>query len=192
MTHPVLSRFASASASGKMIDESAFTAPAIQGPADDYDFLTILNTAAEYRTESGVSHYHSFSLFGDGHNSAAHIGTSCLHLAYPEDIASAVSAMATDADLFHYNVPIMANRKKANLLAFPSTDHFNHSDTTRAASLLAQMIGVKGVLPNSYLSTYFWTFQKDAIVTQSGSVLMNREIIEDNHGLFVQMKDYLL
>lgn len=192
MTHPVLSRFASASASSKMIDESAFTAPAVPSPADDYDFLTILNTAAEFRTESGVSHYHSFSLFGDGHNSAAHAGSSCVHLAYPQHIAVAVSEMAADADLFHYIIPIEFKRQNATLLAFPSTDHFNHSSTTRAASILAHLIGVKGVLPNSYLSTFFWTFQKDAVVTQAGSTLMNNEIIEDNHGLFVQMKDYLL
>jgi|EndMetStandDraft_9_1072997.scaffolds.fasta_scaffold242091_1 hypothetical protein len=192
MTHPVLSRFASASASSKMIDESAFTAPAAQGPDADYDFLTILNTAAEYRTESGISHFHSLSNWGDGHNSAAHAGSSCVHLAYPQNIAKAVSEMAAGADLFHYIVPIEFKRQNATLLAFPSTDHFNHSDTTRAASILAHLIGVKGVIPNSYLSTFFWTFQKHAIVTQAGSTLMNNEIIEDNHGQFVQIKDYLL
>ena len=190
MTSPSISRFTSATAASTPV-EDPFSAPVVLDDAEGYDFLTILKTLAEHRTESGSDHYHSFSLWGDGHASWEHEGTTCLHLAYTEETAPEVSAMLIDAGLFHYRIPIKDGRKKAVLFAFPGKDHFSHTDTTRAASILASFIGIKGVVKNSYFSTYFFRIQKGAVIEQHGDAIMNSDIIDDNGGLKVFIKEYL-
>lgn len=188
--NPSISRFVSAKADSKSIEEP-FTAPVIAAD-DGYPFITLVETLADYRTESGESYYHTFSLYDDAHASWGHLGTTCLSLGYGLDHAAQVAEVLDDADILHYRIPIVARRAKATLFSFPSDDHFSHTDTTRAASILAHGIGVKGVLKNTYFSTYFFRFQEGAKVTQHGKDIINRDIIDDNHGLFVRMSDWLV
>lgn len=187
--NPSISRFTTAKADSKPIEEP-FTAPVIKGDAD-YDFLTILQALADNRTDSGISHYHSFSLWGEGHASYEHGGTTCLHIGYTPETADDVSAVLDDANLFYYRIPIVDKRSDAVLFVFPSSDRFDHVETTRATAVLAHGIGVKGVIKSTYYSTYFFRFQDGAKVTQGGSDILSNDVIHDNHGLFVRMADWM-
>lgn len=187
--NPSISRYVSAKANSQPI-ETPFTAPVIKGDAD-YDFLTIIQTFADHRTDSGESHYHSLSRWDDAHASWGHLGTTCVCLGYTGETADDVGAVLTDAGLLHYRIPIVEKRKDAVLFALPTRNHFSHTDTTRAASIIAHGIGIKGVLKNTYFSTYFFRFQKSAKVTQGGTDMIDNTIIEDNGGLFVRMSDWM-
>lgn len=184
-----ISRFETASRTSIPI-EDPFTAPIVLGDAA-FDFYTILKTLAEHRTESGRDHYHSFCKWADGHDVEAHESTTCLTLEYTEDTADEVRAGLIASRILHYEFPTKAGRKKAVMFAFPLEDHLGFSDTTRAASLLAEGIAVKGVVKNSYFYTYFFRFQKGAEVIQRGEDVLNRELIDNNSGMYVQMSKWL-
>ena len=189
MSDPSISRFVKASLDSKPVEEP-FTAPVRIGNAH-YDFKTVLQTLADYRTESGINYYHSLSLWGEGHSSWEHEGSTCLHFGLDEEPAAEAAAILDDVGLLHYRIPITNKRKAITLFVFPSEDHFDHRETMRAASLLIEMLGVKGIVMNTYLSTFFWCFQKGAQVTQHGELILNRSIIDDYHGLYVEMKKWL-
>lgn len=186
MKNPVASRFLTARTSSK--PEEKFSAPVHQGDAE-YDFRLLLQTMAE----AGDRYYTSLSDWDAGHSSWAHAGTTCITLAYKSDVALEVRELLEDADLLHYEFQIKQGLGTAVMFAFPTTDHFNHTDTTRAASLLAHNIGIKGVIENSYLSTFFFRFAKLEApeVRQAGTTQLNETIIEDNNGVFVRMKEWL-
>jgi hypothetical protein len=157
----------------------------------EYDFQLLTQTLAERRTESKVSDYQSFHIFDDEHSAAGHAGATLLQLGYTREAAESVREILVAGEIAHLEIEIAAKRKDANLFAFPLVDLLNHSEVTRAASLLADCLDIKGVLPNSYLSTYFFRFAIGAKVTKRNGNYLGRDFIEEHNGVFVQIAKYL-
>lgn len=189
MQHPTISRFAEASANSTSIEEP-FTAP-VEQIGDEFNFLTVLQALAGLRTLSGADYFHTFSIWNGGHGSWAHDGSTCITLEYREKAAAAVRAVLIDADILHYEFKTKASRSNAVMFAFPIADHLDSDDTMRAASLIADAIAVKGVMKSSYQHTYFFRFRDGAEVVQRGSEMLARDIVDDNRGKFVRIKDWV-
>ena len=188
MNNPTISRFATATKHSE--PDIAFTAP-VEAATGEHNFKQVLEALADYRTESGVDHYFSFSRWDEGHSSWSHNGTTCITLEFEDQAARLVREILIGADILHYEFPTKAKRKNAIMFALPSEDHFDHEETTRAASLIMNEIAVKGLLPCSYLSTYFFRFRKGAKIEQRGSIMLHRGFVDDSAGVFVTLKEWL-
>lgn len=157
----------------------------------DYDFDTILKAKADHCTISGVNAYNSFSIWDGQHAAFAHIGATMSHLEYAVEPAKKVRDTLIAAEIAHYEIETIASRKDAIMFAFPLVELLDHKEVMRLASLIADCLGVKGVIKNSYLSTYFFRFRKAAQVLKRNGTYMGRDFIEDQNGVFVKMADYL-
>lgn len=143
----------------------------------DYNFADVLLANAEWIRDSGETHYFSLSRWKDEHNQWGHEGTTCVTLAYYPEAADHFRAVAIEADLAHYEFPIRAGHRKARMFAIPTEDNFTHTETFRAASLIADVAQVQGLVKNSYQSTYFFRFDGTAEVVQRGSTLLSDAIL---------------
>ena len=188
MNNPSISRFLTATTNSK--PELAFTAP-VEPQDGEHSFKQILEALAEHDSETGQFHYFSLSRWDEGHSSWSHDGTTCITLEFNEEAANIVRETLMLSDIMHYEFPTKAGRKKAVMFALPSEDHFDHEETTRAASLIMNAIKVKGLLQNSYLSTYFFRFRKDAKIEQRGTVMLNRDFVDDSRGVFVTLREWV-
>jgi hypothetical protein len=150
----------------------------------DYDFKSVLEALVEHETTSGLSHFYSVARWTNEHSQWGHDGATCLTLAYDTDAAPDVRAQLIGGDIAHYEFPIKAGRSKAVMFAVPLSDTLAHTQVFRASSLLAENIAVKGLIPSSYQSTYFFRFAPKAAITQRGTTILSRKIIE--------LKDYVV
>ncbi|QDC38707.1 hypothetical protein [Sphingobium fuliginis] len=188
MALPHVSRFQSASQYAE--PDYTFCAPVITLEGQ-HNFRDILQTFADDRTQSGISHYFSLSIWDGGHSLAGHQATTCATLAYTDATASLARDVLTIGEVAFYAFPIKDGRRDATMFALPLANHLEFKDAIRSANILAEIINVKGVVANSYLPTYFFHFAKGAqIEFQPGSQL-GMNLIEEFNGAFLNMKRWL-
>lgn len=186
MTNLTISRFQSTTAGSRPDEAHTKQWDAIEG---DYNFKDLIQAHSDHVRNSGETHYFSFSRWADEHSQWGHEGTTCITLAYDPEAAELVRRVLIESTIAHYEFPIKAGRSKAVMFALPTKDPFDHTQTFRVASLLADMIGVVGLVENSYQSTYFFRFQPGAQVEQRGEQMLNEDVLAEN--AFVQIKKWV-
>lgn len=160
MDNLTICRFITATADAT--PEDVCSAPLHNDDPTKYDFLTLLTTFAEHQEAGGFNDYFSLSKWSGGHSEYHHEGTTCLTLEYKEDKATEVRAALKDLEYAFYEIPTKAGRSKSVLFAIPLEKHLDHTDTTRAASIVAESVGATGLVKNSFLYTYFFRFRSGA------------------------------
>lgn len=159
---------------------------------DGYDMLTVLNTYAEHQTESGCKDYFSFSRWIGGHDEGSHDGTTALTLEYKADREEAVRAKLLEYGFCFYEVQTRSGRTDCALFAVPIDDDVDHTDTTRAASILADAIGIDGLTANSFLYTWFFRFKHGYAVQFTDGTPFERKLIRQANdvGFYTEIKRF--
>jgi hypothetical protein len=185
----VISRFTSAVANAEPVE--ALTAPLREPDPHLYSFETILDTYADHQRGQKVRDFFSFSIWDGSHDLDGHRATTLITLEYDLDAVEDVRAALAEMEFAHFEIATKAGRKNVVLFAFPLLDHLSFRDTTRAASLIAAMVGVKGVVDHSWLYTYFFKFRDEGPVQYRDGRFVGQDFLESAEGVFVQMKDYV-
>ena len=189
MTTLTISRFLTATSTAK--PDSQFTAPIHDDGTVGYDARDLIATYAEQQFEGGFSNYFSFSRWDGSHDMEGHQGTTALTLEYDLAHVDRVRDALATLPLAYYEIPTIAGRSKAVLFAFPVEEALDWTDTTRAASLIAQTIEQGGLFPNSFLYTYFFRFRDGGPITFRDGVLMSRAFIDEAHGIITRIKAFV-
>ncbi|NML04250.1 hypothetical protein [Sphingomonas sp. G-3-2-10] len=185
----VISRFTSADKAATPAEE--FGAHLQPTAEIEYAFETILDACAEAQAGQTKKDYFSFSVWDGGHDLEGHRSTTLITLEYHVDAVDDVREALAEMEFAHFEFATKADRKNVVMFAFPLLDHLDYKDTTRAASLIAAMVGVKGVVQHSWLYTYFFKFRGTDPVQYRDGNFVGRDFIEAAEGVFVQMKDYV-
>lgn len=185
----VISRFTSAAKAASPAEE--FGAHLQPTPEIEYAFETILDACVEAQTTQSKKDYFSFSVWDGGHDLEAHRATTLITLEYHEDAVDDVRAALAEMEFAHFEFATRSDRKDVVMFAFPLLDHLDYRDTTRAASLIAAMVGVKGVVEHSWLYTYFFKFRGSDPVQYRDGKFVGRDFMEGAEGIFVQVQDYV-
>ncbi len=74
------------------------------------------------------------------------------------------------------------------MFALPLEEALTGNDLIRAATIMANMIGVRGLMPGSYMHTYFFRFRVGALVEFMPGETFGKNLIEEFGGkpLFVR------
>lgn len=171
----VISRFLTATSYAT--PEDVLSAPISNDDPAGYDFFTVLETYQQHQTEGGFKDLFSFSRWVGGHDEDHHEGTSLITLEYREDAAQKVRDMLPELGLACYEIDTQNGRSKTVLFAFPVAEPLDHTETTRAASLIAEMLEATGLKRHSFLYTYFWRFRHNGSITFHEGVPFSRKII---------------
>jgi hypothetical protein len=187
----VISRFLTATSYAT--PEDTFTAPLENSDPEGYDFSTLLNTFGEQQTQGGFRDYFSFSEWLGGHDEDHHEGTSCVTLEYGEASAQKVRDMLPELGFACYEIETRNGSSDTVLFAFPVAERLDHQDTTRAASLIAEMLEAPGLKKHSFLYTYFWRFRHGGSITYHQGKPFSRNVITaaNDAGIYVQIKRWM-
>jgi hypothetical protein len=175
-----VARFLTATAAAK--PEDTITAPLFyDDPTETFlDALKLYQALQGDETDSNSrKDYFSLSRWNGGHTEYHHEGTSCLTLEYDTVHAPVVKAALEELEMSHYVIPTKSGRKKTFLFAIPCVDGLDVTDTTRAASLIAELIQQSGLVHNSWLYTYFFRFRTDQEITFTPGKLMTSQFVRD-------------
>lgn len=190
MTDPVISRFLTATSYAT--PEDTFTAPVTKSDPTGYDFLTLLKTYSEHQTKGGYKDYFSFSKWDGGHDEYHHDGTTLLTLEYKATSAAKVRAALPSLGFAAYEIDTRSGRSDTVLFAFPVSEDLDHTDTTRAASLIAEALECTGLVNHSFLYTYFFRFRHGGNVSFHEGATVNRKWIAaaNDAGVYVEIKKW--
>lgn len=188
MALPIISRYQSASEYAA--PDYSFEAPheALEG---QHSFLDLLQTFANDRTESGVNHYFSFARWDDGHSKSHHIGSTLVPLVYNEVSAPEAKAVLIEGGVAFYAIPVTDKRRDAVMFALPTNDHLSFDDHIRLTNILAELIGVKGIVPYTYLPTYFFHFREGAQIEFHSGAQLGQNLVEEYQGVILKMKGWV-
>ena len=185
-----IERFLSASMTARALD--TITAPLFHDDPSQ-TILDALNLYQALQGAEGRNDYFSLSRWSGGHSEYHHEGTSCLTLEYDEAHAPAVKAALVELEFAHFVIPTKVGRSNAFLFAIPCKDELDHTDTTRAASLVAELIEQGGLFEDSFKYTYFFRFRTDQEITFTPGKLMDSQFVRDanNAGIKVFIKRWI-
>ncbi|MCW2412955.1 MULTISPECIES: hypothetical protein [unclassified Sphingobium] len=176
MIEPIISRFASASRDATA--DLIFSAP-IAAAVGEHSFGDVLQALADHESESGQSHYFSFSKWNGGHSDDAHDGASCIALEYTKRSSSHVRAILMEAEWAFYTFPTKAKRRDTVMFVLPLDEHLNGVEAIRSNCIVAALLSVRGLVPACHMHTYLFRFAPGAIVEFMEGTQFGRNLLEE-------------